>query len=205
MDILSAKTSLSYEENDRLRQVAEDIVAGKRRMPMAHIDRNALVRNGKDARSGIYGMHKIHHPSCYIPEFLARVRDPRLTEPDRSARRYSWPRHSGHQQPLYLESSRNRLGLPLAPRQILLWQAVQNSNDRWHLDGNRPSRSRKRVPIRDSRQSQTGPFHTRRHCGVAAKRIQTGPRCPRRGRHCRGSSARCGHLVSLSPVAQKHQ
>ena len=26
-------------------------------------------------------MHKIHHPSCYIPEFLARVRDPRLTDP----------------------------------------------------------------------------------------------------------------------------
>jgi len=71
----------SYEENDYLRQVAEDIVAGKRRMPMAHIDRNALIRDGKDARSGIYGMHKIHHPSCYIPEFLARVRDPRLTDP----------------------------------------------------------------------------------------------------------------------------
>ena len=33
------------EENDRLRQVAEDIVAGKRRMPMAHIDRNALIRD----------------------------------------------------------------------------------------------------------------------------------------------------------------
>ena len=67
----------AYEENDHLRQVAEDIVAGKRRMPMAHIDRNALIRDGKDARSGIYGMHKIHHPSCFIPEFLARVRDPR--------------------------------------------------------------------------------------------------------------------------------
>ncbi len=71
----------SHKENDHLRQVAEDIVAGKRKMPMAHIDRNALVRDGKDPRSGIYGMHKIHHPSCYIPEFLARVRDPRLTDP----------------------------------------------------------------------------------------------------------------------------
>ncbi len=71
----------SHEENDHLRQVAEDIVVGNRKMPMAHIDRNALVRDGKDVRSGIYGMHKIHHPSCYIPEFLARVRDPRLTEP----------------------------------------------------------------------------------------------------------------------------
>ena len=26
-------------------------------------------------------MHKIHFPSCYDPEFLARVRDPRLTDP----------------------------------------------------------------------------------------------------------------------------
>ena len=68
-------------ENDQLRQVAEDVVAGKREMPMAHIDQNALVRDGKDERAGIYGMHKIHHPSCYIPEFLARVRDPRLTDP----------------------------------------------------------------------------------------------------------------------------
>lgn len=68
-------------ENDQLRRVAEDVVAGKRKMPMAHIDQNALVRDGKDERAGIYGMHKIHHPSCYIPEFLARVRDPRLTDP----------------------------------------------------------------------------------------------------------------------------
>ena len=71
----------STKENDQLRQVAEDVVAGKRKMPMAHIDQNALVRDGKDTRAGIYGMHKIHHPSCYIPEFLARVRDPRLTAP----------------------------------------------------------------------------------------------------------------------------
>lgn len=68
-------------ENDQLRRVAEDVVAGKREMPLAHIDQNALVRDGKDERAGIYGMHKIHHPSCYIPEFLARVRDPRLTDP----------------------------------------------------------------------------------------------------------------------------
>ncbi len=71
----------SHEENDQLRQVAEDIAVGKRTMPRVHIDQNALVRDGKDARSGIYAMHKIHHPSCYIPEFLARVRDRRLTEP----------------------------------------------------------------------------------------------------------------------------
>jgi phytanoyl-CoA hydroxylase len=71
----------SADENDQLRQVAEDIALGKRKMPMAHIDRNALVRDGHKARDGIHGMHKIHHPSCYIPEFLARVRDPRLTDP----------------------------------------------------------------------------------------------------------------------------
>ncbi len=69
------------EENDILRQVAEDIVDGKRPFPSAHIDQNALVRDGKVEESGIYAMHKIHHPSCYCPEFLARVRDPRLTDP----------------------------------------------------------------------------------------------------------------------------
>lgn len=69
------------EENDRLRQVAEDVALGKRRMPTPHIDRNALVRDGKAAVDGVHAMHKIHHPSCYLPEFLQRVRDPRLTEP----------------------------------------------------------------------------------------------------------------------------
>ena len=71
----------SHKENDDLRQVAEDVVSGKRKMPMVHIDQNALVRDGKESRSGIYGMHKIHHPSCYLSEFLERVRDPRLTDP----------------------------------------------------------------------------------------------------------------------------
>ena len=51
------------------------------RLPLAHIDRNALVRDGKTTREGIYSMHKIHFPACYIPEFLTRVRDPRLTDP----------------------------------------------------------------------------------------------------------------------------
>ena len=69
------------EENDALRQVAEDIVDGKRPFPSAHIDQNALVRDGKTEEKGIYAMHKIHHPSCYAPEFLARVRDSRLTDP----------------------------------------------------------------------------------------------------------------------------
>ena len=75
------RSVFSVEENDRLRQVAEEIVDGGRPFPEAHIDRSALVRDGQTERDGIYGMHKIHHPSCYVPEFLDRVRDPRLTDP----------------------------------------------------------------------------------------------------------------------------
>ena len=71
----------THEENDSLRKVAEDIVDGKRPFPSAHIDQNALVRDGKTEEQGIYAMHKIHHPSCYVVEFLARVRDTRLTDP----------------------------------------------------------------------------------------------------------------------------
>ena len=71
----------THEENDALRQVAEDIVDGERPFPTAHIDQNALVRDGKLEEQGIYAMHKIHHPSCYVPEFLTRVRDNRLTDP----------------------------------------------------------------------------------------------------------------------------
>ena len=71
----------SREENDRLNTVAEEIVAGARAFPEAHVDRNALVRDGREQRPGIHGMHKIHFPSCYVAEFLQRVRDPRLTDP----------------------------------------------------------------------------------------------------------------------------
>jgi phytanoyl-CoA hydroxylase len=71
----------TIEENDALRQVAEEIVDGARPFPDAHIDRNALVRDGTSDREGIYGMHKIHHPSCYSEPFLVRVRDARLTDP----------------------------------------------------------------------------------------------------------------------------
>ena len=71
----------SAEENDVLRQVAEDVVDRKRPFPSTNINQNALVRDGKMEEQGIYAMHKIHHPSCYCPEFLARVRDPRLTDP----------------------------------------------------------------------------------------------------------------------------
>ena len=69
------------EENDMLRQIADDIAIGKRLFPTANIDQNALVRDGEVEASDIYAMHKIHHVSCYCPEFLARVRDRRLTDP----------------------------------------------------------------------------------------------------------------------------
>ena len=71
----------SPEENDALRQVAEDVVGGRRQMPTPHNDRDAQVDDGKVQRDGVYAMHKIHHPGCYLPEFLERVRDPRLTDP----------------------------------------------------------------------------------------------------------------------------
>ena len=69
------------EENDVIRQIADDIVEGKRPFPTDNINQNALVRDRKVEESGIHAMHKIHHVSCYISEFLARVRDPRLTDP----------------------------------------------------------------------------------------------------------------------------
>ncbi len=68
-------------ENDLLRQIADDIVDGKRSFPADNINQNALVRDGEVEASGIHAMHKIHHVSFYISEFLARVRDPRLTDP----------------------------------------------------------------------------------------------------------------------------
>jgi len=71
----------SREENEQLRNVAEEVVVGRRLMPVVHIDRNAMVRDGQAGRSEIHAMHKIHHPSCYLPEFLDRVRDERLTDP----------------------------------------------------------------------------------------------------------------------------
>ena len=69
------------EENDALRQIADDIAEGVRSFPTDNIDKNALVRDGKVDVEGLHAMHKIHHVSVYIPEFLARVRDPRLTDP----------------------------------------------------------------------------------------------------------------------------
>ena len=50
-------------------------------MPTPYIDRIAQVDDGKVQRDGIYAMHKIHHPSCYLPELLECVRDLRLIDP----------------------------------------------------------------------------------------------------------------------------
>ncbi len=69
------------KENDLLRHIADDIAVGKRPFPEANINQNALVRDGEAEATGIHAMHKIHHVSCYCPEFLSRVRDPRLTDP----------------------------------------------------------------------------------------------------------------------------
>ncbi|MYA70726.1 hypothetical protein F4Y19_11685 [Candidatus Poribacteria bacterium] len=71
----------SKEENDFLAQIADDIATGKRPFRAKNIHQNALVRDGKTEASGTYAMHCIHHINNYSPEFLARTRDPRLTDP----------------------------------------------------------------------------------------------------------------------------
>ena len=62
-------------ENDILRRIADEIAEGKRPFPSTNINQNALVRDGKIDETGIHAMHKIHHVSCYCPDFLTRVRD----------------------------------------------------------------------------------------------------------------------------------
>ena len=64
-----------------LGQIADDIVDGKRPFPDYHIFQNALVRDGKVKEQGIYAIHNIQYVSCNCPEFLARTRDSRLTDP----------------------------------------------------------------------------------------------------------------------------
>ena len=71
----------SKDENDLLRHVADDIAVGKHPFPSKNINQNALVRDGKTEASGINAMHCIHHINKYSPEFFARTRDPRLTDP----------------------------------------------------------------------------------------------------------------------------
>ena len=68
-------------ENDLLAQIADDIVDKKRPFPDYHIFQNALVTEGETKEQGIYAMHNIQYVSCNCPEFLARTRDPRLTDP----------------------------------------------------------------------------------------------------------------------------
>ena len=68
-------------ENDLLSQVADDIAIRKIPFPDYHIFQNALVRDGKAKEQGIYAMHNIQYVSCNCPEFLARTRDSRLTDP----------------------------------------------------------------------------------------------------------------------------
>ena len=68
-------------ENDSLGQIADDLALGKRPCRAANIHQNALVRDGKAEASGTRAMHCIHHINKYSPEFLARTRDPRLTDP----------------------------------------------------------------------------------------------------------------------------
>ena len=69
------------EENGFLAQIADDIAIGKVSFPDYHIFQNALVRDGKIKAQGIHAMHNIQYVSCNCPEFLARTRDSRLTEP----------------------------------------------------------------------------------------------------------------------------
>ena len=59
----------SPEENDVLRQVAEDVVDGKRPYPSTNINQNALVRDEKIEAQGIHAMHK--NPSSEL--LLSRI------------------------------------------------------------------------------------------------------------------------------------
>ena len=68
-------------ENDLIRQIADEIALGKRLFPDYHIFQNALVRDGKVEAQGVHAMHNIQYVSCNCSEFLARTRDPRLTDP----------------------------------------------------------------------------------------------------------------------------
>ena len=69
------------KENEELGKIADDIALGKRPFRAANIHKNALVRDGKVDESGTNAMHGIHHINHYSPEFLARTRDKRLTDP----------------------------------------------------------------------------------------------------------------------------
>ena len=52
------------EENDVLRQIADDIAVGKRPFPRGNIDQNALVRDEKVEATGIHA--NAQNPSCEL-------------------------------------------------------------------------------------------------------------------------------------------
>ena len=110
-------------ENDILRHIADDIAVGKRLFPKTNINQNALVRDGKVDASGIRAMHKIHHVSCYIPEFLARVRDVRLTDPIVDL---LGPNILGLNNLYIWKSPRDWLRVPVASGQMVFQPSVQN-------------------------------------------------------------------------------
>ena len=49
------------KENNILRQIADDIIDGKRPFPTENIDQNALVRDGKVEASGIHAILSLIH------------------------------------------------------------------------------------------------------------------------------------------------
>lgn len=69
------------EENDVLSQTADNIALGNTPFPDHWIFQNALVRDEKVKATGIHAMHSIHQMNLYSDIFLARTRDPRLTDP----------------------------------------------------------------------------------------------------------------------------
>ena len=111
----------TQEENDFLGQIADDIAVGKRPFRAANIHQNALVRDGKSEASGIYAMHCIHHINNYAPEFLARTRDPRLTDPIVDL---IGPNILGL----------NNLYIWKAPKIGLGFPSVYNNKDGWNVD-----------------------------------------------------------------------
>lgn len=57
----------SHEENDQLRQVAEEIAVGKRKMPTAHIDQNA---QGFTPRRQGQALRHLRHAQNSPPQLL---------------------------------------------------------------------------------------------------------------------------------------
>ena len=190
------------EENRRLNTIAEQIVAGTRPFPPAHVDRNALVRDGAERRSGIHAMHKLHFPSCYVSEFLQRVRDPRLIDPVVDLlgpdilginNLYIWkaPRiglgFPWHQDMFYF---RSRFATETTVGTWTAFDAADRGNGCLYVI---PGSHRRPIVEHDALE------------GFAAERVQARPQHPRRrGRGAR-SGARLGDLVPQPSAAQEHR